>query len=433
MVFGQKGNRSHDAGMFHVSLRPLLWLCGPLAAAMTAASAAPPLRYEATPHHYWESPLQDAFSRWWRENSSTLDSWPPAASEQEALRRVLAALQLPESSQMLVFSATSLQRTIGPHRPRALYFNDEIYLGWVPGGRLEIAADDPVVGPVFFILSLTQSGRLGEPDRQTRCLNCHGNADTGNLPALLATSVLPDEDGGSLETFRPPGTGHHVPLASRFGGWHLSDTLAAAAPLANRIGRSAEGRTNTIINLPGNRFPLENYLRPTSTLLPQLIHEHQLGAVNLMTAALYRAREIQKPGNPPLTAIEESELNTHATNLARYFLFADEATLPPDGIPRDPAYARDFTANRRPDAQGRSLKDLDLRTRLFTHRGSYMLYTPLWKNLPALVKNRVWRALSNALQDTPSPDGTHLAPTERRALREIIHTTCDDRPEWWQP
>jgi hypothetical protein len=414
--------------------RTLSWLFCPFLAFGAVASAAPPLRYEAAPHGYWERPLDDAFSRWWRDHSADFRAQATAVSEQEAVRRVLAALGLPESSQMLVFSATSLQRTIGPHRPRALFFNDELYLGWVPGGRLEIAADDPVLGPVFFIVSLTSGGGLGAPDRQTRCLNCHGNADTGNLPALLAASVLPDDAGGSLETFRDPGTGHHIPLARRFGGWHVTDATPVTAPRANLIGETNAGVTRTLPNAVGDRFDAGTHLRPTSPILPQLIHEHQLGAVNLMTAALYRAREIDTPGGGPPPAVEQAELDTLATGLVRYFLFAEEAGLPDGGVPRDAEFARDFTANRRPDGRGRSLKDLDLGTRLFTHRCSYLIYTPLWRGLPASVKDRVWKGLAEALEtENPSPQGAHLPAAERQAIREIIAATCDDRPEWWRP
>ena len=411
-----------------------MWPVAAVAAVAAVASAAPPLRYEAPPHGYWERPLDDAFSRWWREHSSALAGQPPAATELEAVRRVLAALRIPESSQMLVFSATSLQRTIGPHRPRALYFNDELYLGWVPGGRLEIAADDPVLGPVFFIVSLTQGGKLGEPERQTRCLNCHGNADTGNLPALLSASVLPDEDGGSLETFREPGTGHQVPLAARFGGWHVTDAEPAAVPLANVIGQSSGGQTRRLPNAAGERFALDRYLRPTSPLLPQLVHEHQLGGVNLLTAALYRAREVAPPDKGAPGPEAAAELDALAARIVRYFLFADEAALPAGGVPRDPDFARDFAATRRPDTLGRSLKDLDLQTRLFTHRCSYLIHTPLWRGLPGVVKDRVWRGLDEALAaDSPTPPGRHLPEAERRAIQRIISETCDDRPDWWRP
>src|SRR5689334_2004251 len=47
------------------------------------------------------------------------------------LRSLLSALDVPTSSQMLVFSKTSLQRNrIAPRTPRALYFADDVYVGF---------------------------------------------------------------------------------------------------------------------------------------------------------------------------------------------------------------------------------------------------------------------------------------------------------------
>ena len=52
------------------------------------------------------------------------------------LASVLEALGVSTDSQMLVFSKTSFQqRRISPSTPRALYFNDGVYVGWVPGGE----------------------------------------------------------------------------------------------------------------------------------------------------------------------------------------------------------------------------------------------------------------------------------------------------------
>lgn len=70
------------------------------------------------------------------------------------LRSLLAELQVPQSSQMLVFSKTSLQRQyIAPRTPRALYFNDDTYVGYCQGGDvLEISTVDDDLGAVFYTL-----------------------------------------------------------------------------------------------------------------------------------------------------------------------------------------------------------------------------------------------------------------------------------------
>src|SRR5512135_1012220 len=61
--------------------------------------------------------------------------------ERQVIRSLLAVLGIPEASQMLVFSKTSFQKDrINPVHPRALYFCDDAYVGWCPGGLAEIAA-----------------------------------------------------------------------------------------------------------------------------------------------------------------------------------------------------------------------------------------------------------------------------------------------------
>jgi len=53
------------------------------------------------------------------------------------LRSLLGELKLPQSSQMLVFSKTSLQRhRISPQAPRSIYFNDDVYVGFCQGGEV---------------------------------------------------------------------------------------------------------------------------------------------------------------------------------------------------------------------------------------------------------------------------------------------------------
>jgi len=72
--------------------------------------------------------------------------------ERGYLDSLLAALEIDPSSQTLVYSQTSLQsKLIGPKTPRAIYFNDDVYVGYVQGegAPIEIASLDPTLGPVF--------------------------------------------------------------------------------------------------------------------------------------------------------------------------------------------------------------------------------------------------------------------------------------------
>src|SRR5439155_15708776 len=77
------------------------------------------------------------------------------------LLSVLDQLKVPKSSQMLVFSKTSLQRErISPETPRSLFFNDSIYIGFIPGAPLiEVSIADPKLGGVFYTLEQTKTDR----------------------------------------------------------------------------------------------------------------------------------------------------------------------------------------------------------------------------------------------------------------------------------
>src|SRR5437867_1535125 len=64
------------------------------------------------------------------------------------LRSVLDALDLTIDSQLLVFSKTGVQGAFtSPRSPRALYFDDSVVVGYVPGApAIELAAHDPQQG-----------------------------------------------------------------------------------------------------------------------------------------------------------------------------------------------------------------------------------------------------------------------------------------------
>lgn len=377
--------------------------------------------FEKPLHGYWTSPLRDPFTQWvakYNQGGSAL----PAGDEKAFVRALLAELNIPESSQRLVYSATSLQQRIGPYNPRALFFNEQVFLGWVPGGKLEVLSFDPVVGPVFHLFDFPRGGGDGKImlDRSKRCINCHAGADSGHLPALVMESAIVSMDGGTLESFRGTETGHDVPLESRFGGYHVTGRLDWSPCRANLIGR-LDGGLILSQNPPGKLFSWERYLRPTSNLLPQLVHEHQVGFINRVTQAIYRERALSEPTRGGLKPSDTAELDQLASGLVRYVLFADEARLPAGGVENDAEFQREFQRNRVANAEGASLKDFDLKTRIFKYRCSYMVYTPVWRAVPPRVKAAVRKQLSAALTDNSnSGDFSYLGGEEKKVIRSLL-------------
>lgn len=385
---------------------------------------AVPQRFEKAPHDYWKHPLKDNFSLW-LEKVAKGEAEVPGGNEIEVMRGYFKIFGVPESSQMFVYSATSRQRVISPYRPRALYFSDDLYIGYVSGGRIEVASVDPEVGPVFRIFDFPRGGAKAtiNVDRSDRCMQCHAGHDNNQLPKLVIDSVIVNDAGGSLETWRTVKFGHDVPLAERFGGWHLTGGIRLPNNHANQIGKLREGKLDIRENLAGTLFRLENFPLPTSEALPMLLLDHQAGFVNLLTEAVYKVRELTAPDHGPLTPADEKELDLHAAGIVSYLLFQKEAKLPPTGVTGDPAYLKAFAENRRATADGLSLKDFDLKTRLFRHRCSYMIYTDQWAKLPPLVKDRCWKYLQRLLAEGGNGVASWIPGTERTAIRRILKAT----------
>ncbi|MCW5559803.1 MAG: hypothetical protein KIT22_18455 [Verrucomicrobiae bacterium] len=403
---------------------------------LAGAGAAAEVTYrdwDQPPHRYFERTPSDRFSRL----KSLLESGQTPldrSGERAFLVSLLQLLEIPESSQMLVFSTTSLQlRLISPSNPRALYFNEEVYVGYIPGGRIEIVSVDPELGGVFHILDVPKGAETLKIERSTRCMNCHASDNTGFVPGLAIKSVVPGPSGGSLDSFRREQTGHGVPLADRFGGWYVTGSGGFTNHWGNLIGELSAGGVTKIPVAPGQRFDFSRYLVATSDLLPQLVHEHQAGFVNRVVEAAYRARTyLHADGEPEgLTKEHQEDLDQQARTLARYLLFADEVPLPAGGVSGDPRFKADFLRNRRA-VNGASLKDFDLGARLFRNRCSYMIYTDVFMGLPSAIQDRVWAQLDRALDlENPDPEYAYLPAEEKRRIRVILRGTVAKLPPGW--
>src|SRR4051812_20440429 len=154
-------------------LHSLLTVIGAIASASPALAQSnenfeqPPINYSATKPHDVIAAVEAQIAGGDLKLSGT---------SRTILLRVLEALKIPVETQLLVFSKTSFQRArINPHRPRALFFSDTCYIGWVPGGLIEVTAIDPTLGPIFYSFSPSQRAATGSPHfvRIEDCMRCH--------------------------------------------------------------------------------------------------------------------------------------------------------------------------------------------------------------------------------------------------------------------
>src|ERR1051325_1417586 len=130
---------------------------------------------------------------------------------------VLRELKITTNSQMLVFSKTSFQRErISPRTPRALFFNDNVYIGFIPGAPLmEVSAADPKLGGVFYTLSQSRAERP-KLVRNDQCLECHASAKTMGVPGHLVRSFMTDDNGVVDLNSGTSLVNHRTPLEERW-------------------------------------------------------------------------------------------------------------------------------------------------------------------------------------------------------------------------
>ena len=120
-------------------------------------------------------------------------------------------------------------------------------------------------------------------------------------------------------------------------------------------------------------------------------------------------------------------------DLVDYMLFVDEAPLT-GAVKGTSGFAESFVARGPRDGQGRSLRELDLRRRLFKYQCSYMIYTPAFDALPPAAKSAVYSRLWEVLSGKDaSPRYKGLAPADRQAIISILLETKRDLPEYFKP
>lgn len=400
--------------------------------------------FDLPPHNYYENERKDPMSRL-LERVERGEYRFGKESGLPLLRRLLAELEIPESSQVLVFSQTSLQRgLIGPANPRALYFNEHTHVGWMPEGKIEIISFDADSGGRFFIEEPAE-----EPGTEVtfvshrRCFGCHGGSATNFLPGPLARSNFTSETGRRLGGV--PGhdrLSHEVPFASRWGGYFVTGAPPTLAHLGNAFAvreareLSIDDRSRRSLESLDTFFDRSHYPRGDSSIVPLLVFDHQIEAHNLIIEARHRDRQFSHERGKfdgGVTGKTRKDTEAFFDRFVRYFLFADEVSLAGHEIVRNPEFEEDFRANRKAAPGASSLKDFDLETRMFRNRLSYMIQSDAFIEAPGSMRNRVYERLWRILAPEQPPSGFgYFEEGERERILEILRSTHPDLPDSWR-
>jgi hypothetical protein len=276
---------------------------------------------------------------------------------------MLEGVGISPESQLLVFSKTGLQRaSTSPANPRALYFNDSVVVGYIPGARfLEIAAHDPEQGVVFYTVDQlvrpegpavfsadgSQIAKAPQPDiaRGRNCLTCHVSGSTLDVPGMITRSNFTTATGGPIPQLGFHIVDHRTPLTQRWGGWFVTGNYDA--PPYGGIGHMG-GVSTTLHPTRGDVAAMSNevllrwldsdvagrgYPSHESDIAALMVFDHQMRAINLLTRLNWEARVSSYDGN---SSLFDGGLLELVDEVADYFLFVARCR-PRRGTRRAPA------------------------------------------------------------------------------------------------
>lgn len=358
--------------------------------------------------------------------------------EKGYLPAVLKLFNVPVSSQTLVFSKTSDQAAFtSPEKPRALYFNDHVFVGFAQGHpQLDVIAMDPKKGAIFFTVPQTPSDKP-QFKRGDGCLNCHANAKTLGAPGLIIRSVQTLPDGRPRQQVNTFIAGHNNPLRERWGGWYVTGTHGADEHMGNAFLANIKPKdfqlaaTSNITDLR-DRFDTTKYLSPHSDTVALLVLDHATRMQNHITAAQYNS--LHAIHDKEKGAIDEATFKKRIADavepMLAYMLLQDEAPLrgPVKGTSD---FQSDFPKIGPHDKKGRSLREFELQTRVFRYPCSYYIYNETFDALPAATKDRFWQRLDEVLEGKDkSVQFSRMKPEEARAVKEILVETKPEFAAW---
>ena len=385
----------------------------------------PPIRYSDTPATDPVAQLAAAMAKGEKkvEGKTGLDR----------LRFVLRELKVPEESQVLVFSKTSLQiGLINPRNPRALFYSEDTYVGYVPGGAIEVIVQDPLLGEVFYVVEAGEQETLKIQRDTSQCMSCHGTARTEGVPGVQVRSVFPNAEGHVLLAKGTAHVNHDTPLPERWGGYYVTGR-SSLPHLGNRTyaehGDEDEKPQPSDLTDLRDKIDVSKYPRPTSDIVSLMVLEHQCRMHNLLNAASLqyrRASFISQAIDPEADPDQGSAgrvADGMAAKIVECMFFKDEVDPGEDLVGGD-EFQKSFTARFPKTKDGDSLVDFHLYNRIFKNRCSYMVYSQAFKALPARVKQAVLKQMKAVLAGEDS-SFAYLKESERKRIDAILKETVE--------
>lgn len=356
------------------------------------------------------------------------------------LDAILKELEIDIESQALVYSKTSLQlHPITPSNPRALYFNDEAYVGWAPGGdKLELIASDTKLGTVFYTIDQKKASRVLIQRDRGECLQCHANRRTHEVPGPLVRSLYTSASGQPVYNFGNFLSDHTSPLKQRWGGYYVTGNHGDMMHMGNLFVSRDTNLDELDYSQGANRLVLAkhvnqaNYPTDTSDIVALMVLEHQTQMQNLITKAIYEERRADhydatfRIGDDTGSDFTRRRISRVVEELLAYMFFVDEFQLTSQ-VTGTSEFSRDFARRHPQTASGESLFLLDLHTRLFKYPLSYMIYSNTFQALgpktTVKLHSRIKEILGDQQSEADAQRYKHLTNELKDVIRKVLIET----------
>ncbi|MFT5906518.1 MAG: hypothetical protein ACI9E1_002128 [Cryomorphaceae bacterium] len=392
--------------------------------------------FELGPIHYSESNPNNAASELTKKQFKPKDN---AYNDLDFLKSVLKELNVPEESQLLVYSKTSLQKKrIFPRYPRALYFSDSTYVGYVPGGDVEVITHDPKLGLVFYLINPEKANpdkagsnpKFGyKVKRRKDCLSCHVSSRTRGVPGLFARSVVTDDQGEMDNKQASHFVDDETPLEHRWGGWYVTGNWSGISHMGNDF--NGESKLEKLDSLKG-RIEVSRYLKDTSDIAALLVLEHQCKIHTILVESKMQYQRSIHLENALRLIGSIDEKNSSSMRIAKRsaeevvesLLFCNEAKIEGFGIEGNNEFEEAFIAQAKLSKAGKHLRKFRLYGRLFKYRCSYMIHSEAFLALPEVIKKLTFQRIHEILTAETAPKGyEHLKRKEKGTILEILLDT----------
>jgi hypothetical protein len=226
---------------------------------------------------------------------------------------------------------------------------------------------------------------------------------------------------------------HCTPFSDRWAGWYVTGKHGDMPHRGNLVGSAAFKKAQEEPNHFGNLtdlstfFNTNKHVTATSDVTALLVLEHQAKMHNYITRLSYETQIMTNMYG------HIRYMRSQVDAFLRYLLFAEEAPLT-SPVVGNAEYASWFTSQGPFDKKGRSLRQFDLKTRLFKYPCSYLIYSEQFDQMPRIMRDHLLQKLHGILtgaEDAPEFAAT-LPSEDRLAILEILRETKPNLPDYWR-